>query len=57
MRGIPGDLRKQSTKSGPSFEGELTSDNNYDGMVSFVEAYWKEVENLSGTGQDPVLYQ
>ncbi|MDG6225731.1 MAG: hypothetical protein QCI82_09485 [Candidatus Thermoplasmatota archaeon] len=32
-----------------------TSDTNNDGKVSFVEAYWKEVENLSGTGQDPVL--
>ena len=34
-----------------------TADMNMDGKVSFVEAYWKEVDNLSVTGQDPVLYQ
>ena len=33
-----------------------TADTNTDGKISFVEAYWKEVENLIGPGQDPVLY-
>ncbi|MDG6226263.1 MAG: hypothetical protein QCI82_12265, partial [Candidatus Thermoplasmatota archaeon] len=34
-----------------------TADTNNDGKVSFVEAYWKEVDNLSGTGQDSVLFE
>ncbi|MFO8050471.1 MAG: hypothetical protein R6V01_02075 [Thermoplasmatota archaeon] len=32
------------------------SDENNDGVVDFIEAFWKEVILLRGTGQDPVLY-
>ncbi len=35
---------------------DLSADLNYDGVVSFVEAFWNEVIFLRGTGQDPVLF-
>ncbi|MDG6226271.1 MAG: hypothetical protein QCI82_12305, partial [Candidatus Thermoplasmatota archaeon] len=34
-----------------------TADLDSDGIVDYIEAYNKEVENLSGTGQYPVLFQ
>jgi hypothetical protein len=34
-----------------------TADQNNDGKVDYIEAYWKEVERLQGSGQDPLLYQ
>jgi hypothetical protein len=33
-----------------------TADTNDDNIVSYVEAFWKEVDNLEETGQDPVFY-
>jgi len=33
-----------------------TADQNNDSIVDYIEAYWKEVEWLQGSGQDPVLY-
>ncbi len=35
---------------------DLSADSNNDGVVSFIEAFWKEVILLNGTGQDPVLF-
>jgi hypothetical protein len=35
---------------------DLSADSDNDGVVSFVEAFWKEVFILGGTGQDPVLF-
>lgn len=35
---------------------DLTADSNNDGVVDFEEAFWNEVDLLSGTGQDPVLF-
>jgi hypothetical protein len=32
------------------------ADLNQDNIVDYIEAYWKEVEWLQGSGQDPVLY-
>ena len=33
-----------------------SADTNHDGQVSYIEAYWKEVENLQGTDQDPCIW-
>ncbi len=33
------------------------SDTNNDEIVDFIEAFWRENYLLTGTGQDPVLYQ
>jgi hypothetical protein len=33
-----------------------SADTNQDCKITYVEAYWKEVDNLQGTGQDPFHY-
>jgi len=33
-----------------------TADMNDDEIVDYIEAYWKEVENLQGSGQDPIIF-
>ena len=33
-----------------------SADTNHDGQVSYIEAYWKEVDNLQGTDQDPCIW-
>ncbi|MFO8050408.1 MAG: hypothetical protein R6V01_01760, partial [Thermoplasmatota archaeon] len=33
-----------------------TADTNNDGVVDFIEAFWKEVELLEATGQVPAIY-
>ena len=35
---------------------DISADTDQDGKVSYVEAYWKEVENLQGEDQDPILF-
>ena len=36
--------------------GQASYTNN-DEVVDFIEAFWRENYLLTGTGQDPVLYQ
>jgi hypothetical protein len=33
-----------------------SADMNTDGIVDYIEAFWKEVERLQRSGQDPILY-
>ena len=35
---------------------DTSADTDGDGEVSYIEAYWKEVENLQGSGQDPCIW-
>ena len=35
---------------------DTSADTNNDGEVSYIEAYWKEVENLQGSDQDPCIW-
>jgi len=34
-----------------------SADMNSDEIVDYIEAYWKEVENLEGSGQEPLSYE
>ena len=35
---------------------DYSADTNQDGRVSYIEAYWKEVENLQEYDQDPCIW-